>query len=267
MQSAVVAAIIRALNFRRIMAGHSKWANVQRRLGAQDTRRGKIFSKLIREISVATRVGGPDPGSNARLRVAMDRARAHSFPRDAIDQAVKQAAAESGVDADARQRAVRGLRPRRRGAHGGLPHRRPQPNCRRSASAPSPSAAGSLGADGSVSYLFNQVGPMIYAPGTDLDRLMAAALQAGAEDVLANEDGSLEVLTDPLDFVTVRAQLQADGYPPAMSEITQRASTTAALNGEAALSMARLLDRLEDLDDVLNVYSNAEIPNEVLARV
>src|SRR5262249_25079648 len=108
---------------------------------------------------------------------------------------------------------------------------------------------------------------MTYAPGTDLDGLMAVALQAGAEDVLANEDGSIEVLTDPLDFETVRAQLDADGFPPAHSEVTQRASTPATPDGEAALSLVRLIDRLEDLDDVLNVYSNAEIPNEVLARV
>lgn len=248
------------------MAGHSKWANVQRRLGAQDTRRGKIFSKLIREISVATRVGGPDPASNPRLRVAMDRARAHSFPRDALDQAVKQAAAEAGVDAALVSVRYEGYGP------GGTAlmvdcltddRSRTVAEVRHAFT----ECGGQLGADGSVSYLFNEVGHMMYAPGTDLDHLMAVALQAGAEDVLVNEDGSLEVLTDPLDFVTVRAQLQADGFPPAMSEITQRASTVAALDGEAALSMARLLDRLEDLNDVLNVYSNAEIPDEVLARV
>jgi YebC/PmpR family DNA-binding regulatory protein len=266
MQSAVVAAIIRASNFRRIMAGHSKWATVQRRLGAQDARRGKIFSKLIREISVATRVGGADPGANPRLRVAMDRARALSFPRDAIDQAVKHAAAESGVDAALVNVRYEGYGP------GGAALMVDCLTADRSRTVAEvrhvfAEYGGHLGADGSVAYLFNQVGHMIYAPGTDLDHLMAVALQAGAEDVLQNEDSSLEVLTDPLDFVTVRAQLEADGFPPALSEITQRASTTAALDGEAALSMARLLDRLEDLDDVLSVYSNAEIPNEVLARV
>lgn len=248
------------------MADYSKWADVQRRLAAQDRRRSKIFSKLIREISVATRVGGADPGSNARLRVAMNRARALSLPRDAIDQAVKQAAAEVGVDAqlvnvryegygpggaalmvdcltDNRSRTVAELR------HTFEEH------------------GGHLGAKDSVAYLFNQVGHMIYASSTPLDRLMDAALQAGAEDVLAHTDGSIEVLTDPLDFETVRAQLEVDGFPPALSEITERASNTAALQGEAAECMLRLLDQLEDLDDVLNVYSNAAIPNEVLARV
>jgi YebC/PmpR family DNA-binding regulatory protein len=126
---------------------------------------------------------------------------------------------------------------------------------------------GHLGARDSVAYLFNQVGHMMYAAGTHLDQLMAVALRAGAEDVLPSEDGSIEVLTDPLDFETVRAQLEADGFPPAHSEITERASTTAALEGETAECMLRLLDQLEDLDDVLNVYSNAAIPNEVLARV
>src|SRR5262245_55197012 len=197
MQSAMVAAIIRAQIFRRAMVGHSKWANVQRRLAAQDKRRGKIFSKLMREISVATQIGGADPGSNARLRVALHRARALSLPRDAIDQAVRRAAAEVGADAqlvnvryegygpggavmivdcltDNRTRTVAELR------HLFEEH------------------GGHLGAKDSVAYLFNQVGHMMYAPGTLLDPLMDVALQAGAEDVLANADGSIEVLTDPL---------------------------------------------------------------------
>lgn len=248
------------------MPGHSKWVSVQRRLAAQGKRRGKIFSKLIREISVATRVGGADPGSNARLRVAMDRARALSFPRDAIDQAVRQAAAESGVDTELVSVLYEGYGP---GGAALLVDCLTDDRARTVAELRHTFAehGGQLGADGSVAYLFNQVGYMSYAPGTNLDHLMAVALQAGAEDVLANEDGSLEVLTDPLDFQTVRAQLQADGFPPAASEITQRASTTAALQGEAAECMVRLIDRLEDLDDVLNVYTNAEIPNEVLARV
>lgn len=266
MQSAVVAAIIRAQNFRRVMAGHSKWANVQWRRAAQDTRRTKIFSKLIREISVATRVGGADPGSNARLRVALHRASALSVPRDAIDQVLKQAAAEARVDARLEHVRYEGYGP------GGAvlmvdcltdDHARTVAELRHLFS----ENGGHLGAGGSVAYVFNQVGHMIYEPGTHLDQLMAVALQAGAEDVLASDDGTIEVLTDPLDFETVRAQLEADGFPPAQSEITERASTTAALQGDAAVCMVRLLDQLEDLDDVLNVYSNAAIPNEVLARV
>ncbi len=248
------------------MTGYSKWADVQRRLAAQDKRRSKIFSKLIREISVATRLGGADPGSNARLRVAMHRARALSLPRDAIEQAVKQAAAEVGVGAELVNVRYEGYGP------GGAAL---MVDCLTDNRARTVAEVrhkfeehgGSLGAQDSVAYLFNQVGHMIYAPGTPLDRLMDAALMAGAEDVLASPDGSIEVLTDPLDFETVRAQLQADGFPPAQSEITERASTTAPLQGEAAECMLRLLDQLEDLDDVLNVYSNAAIPNEVLARV
>jgi YebC/PmpR family DNA-binding regulatory protein len=248
------------------MAGYSKWANVQRRLAAQDKRRGKIFSKLMREISVATRMGGADPGSNARLRVALHRARALSLPRDAIDQAVKRAAAEVGADVQSVHVRHEGYGP------GGAVlivdcltdnHARTVAELRHLFE----EHGGHLGAKDSVAYLFNQVGHMMYAPGTLLDPLMDVALQAGAEDVLTNADGSIEVLTDPLDFETVRAQLEADGFPPAQSEITERASTIAALQGEAAAGLLRLLDQLEDLDDVLNVYSNAEIPNEVLARV
>ena len=248
------------------MAGHSRWANVQWRLAAQERRRGKIFSKLIREISVATRVGGADPGSNARLRVALHRARALSVPRHAIDQALKRAAAEVGADAHLVSVRFEGYGP------GGAVVMVDCLTDNRSRTVAElrhlfAEAGGGLGARGSVAYLFNQVGHMIYAPGTHLDELMAVALQAGAEDVLASADGTIEVLTDPLDFETVRAQLEADGFPPAHSEITERASTTAALQGEAAVCMVRLLEQLEDLDDVLNVYSNAEIPNEVLARV
>jgi transcriptional/translational regulatory protein YebC/TACO1 len=129
------------------------------------------------------------------------------------------------------------------------------------------SCGGSLGAVGSVAYLFNQVGLMTYPAGTSEDRLMEVALEAGAEDVLVHSDGSMEVLTDPLDYETVRARLMADGFDPSTSDITQRASTCTRLQGEAAESMVQLLDKLDDLDDVQNVYSNAEIPDEVLARV
>ncbi len=247
------------------MAGHSKWANIQHRKGAQDKRRGKIFSKLIREISTATRIGGADQGSNARLRLAVDKARARTMPNDTIESAIRRAVAEGGsaipdavryegygpggaalmVDCltDDRNRTVAEVR-QVFAEHGG-----------------------SLGAEGSVAYLFNQVGLMSYPPGTNVDRLMEAALDAGAEDVLASSDGSLDVLTDPLDFETVRARLTADGFAAADGEITQRAAIPAVLEGEAAESMVRLLDHLEDLDDVHEVYSNAEIPVDVLARV
>jgi YebC/PmpR family DNA-binding regulatory protein len=263
--SAAVAAIIRASFFWRIMASHSKWANIQHRRGAQDSRRGKVFNKLIRELTVATRIGGSDQGSNGRLRLAVDKARAAHMSKDEIDQAISRAA---GGEHGAELHAVRyeGYGP------GGVAvivdcvtdnHSRTVSDVR-SAFA---SYGGSLGAVGSVSYLFNQVGLMTYPPGTSEDRLMEVALEAGAEDVLVHSDGSMEVLTDPLDYETVRARLMADGFDPSTSDITQRASTCTRLQGEAAESMVQLLDKLDDLDDVQNVYSNAEIPDEVLARV
>jgi YebC/PmpR family DNA-binding regulatory protein len=247
------------------MAGHSKWANIQHRNGAQGKRRDKIFNKLIREISTAARVGGTDQGSNARLRVAVDKARVQNVPRDAIERAIRQPGGEDGSSPFETVR-CEGYGP------GGaalmvdcLTHNRTRTvaDVRHAFDA----YGGALGATGSVAYLFNQVGLMTYPPGTNEDRLMAVALQAGAEDVLAQTDGSLEVLTDPLDFETVRAQLSADGFLPPDGQITQRAAVKVRLQGEAAAFMAQLLEKLEDLDDVQDVYSNAEIPDEVLARV
>ena len=247
------------------MAGHSKWANIQHRKGAQDDRRGKVFSKLIRELSAATRIGGPDQGSNGRLRLAVDRALAASMPKDTIDRAISRAlGGEDGAAYDTIR--YEGYGP------GGVAvmvdcvtdnRNRTVADVRQAFA----TCGGNLGASGSVAYLFNQVGLMHYPPGTSEDRLMEVALQAGAEDVLAQPDGSIEVLTDPLDYETVRAQLMADGFAPATGEITQRASTHTSLKGAAAESMLRLLDMLDDLDDVQSVYSNAEIPDEVLARV
>jgi len=247
------------------MASHSKWANIQHLRGAQVGRRGKLVDKLIRELTVATRIGGSDQGSNGRLRIAVDKARDASLPNEEIEQAISRAAGgEQGADLHAVR--YEGYGP------GGVAvivdcvtdnHSRTVSDVR-SAFA---SCGGSLGAVGSVAYLFNQVGLMTYPPGTSEDRLMEVALEAGAEDVLAHTDGSMEVLTDPLDYETVRARLMADGFAPHTCQITQRASTCTRLQGEAAESMVQLLDRLDDLDDVQNVYSNAEIPDEVLARV
>jgi len=247
------------------MVGHSKWANIQHRKGARDGRRSKVFDKLIRELTVATRIGGSDQGSNGRLRLAVDKASAASLSRDDIEQAITRAAGgEQGADLHAVR--YEGYGP------GGVAvivdcvtdnHSRTVADVRNAFA----SCGGSLGAVGSVAYLFNQVGLMTYPPGTSEDRLMEVALEAGAEDVLTNADGSMEVLTDPLDYETVRARLMADGFAPATSDITQRASTCTRLQGEDAESMVQLLDTLDDLDDVQNVYSNAEIPDEVLARV
>jgi YebC/PmpR family DNA-binding regulatory protein len=247
------------------MAGHSKWANIQHRKGAQDKKRGKIFTKLIREIGAAARVGGPDPASNPRLRLAIDNARSASMPKDTIDRAVKRASGDGAAETfhaaryegygprgaavlvecltDNRNRTVAEVR------HAFTRH------------------GGNLGADGSVSYLFNQVGLLAFAPGADEDALMDAALEAGAEDVIAHADGSLEVLTAPADYEAVRDALAARGLAAAEGSITHRASTSVALAGEDADAMMKLLEALEDLDDVQNVYSNAEIPDDVLARV
>jgi len=223
------------------------------------------LNKLIREISVAARVGGPDLGSNGRLRLAVDKARDVNIPKDTIDSAVQSAVGgDDGV-------AYYTMRYEGYGPGGvavmvdcvtddGI---RTVADLRHAFS----SCGGHLGACGSVAYLFNQVGLMTYPSGTSEDRLMEVALQAGAEDVLAHPDGSIEVLTDPLDYETVRARLMADGFAPATSEITQRASTHTSLDGEAAESMVHLFEMLDDLDDVQGVYSNAEIPDEVLARV
>ena len=247
------------------MASHSKWANIQHRRGAHYGRRGKVVDKLLRELTVATRIGGSDQGSNGRLRIAVDKARDASLPKEEIEQAISRAVdGEHGAELHAVR--YEGYGP------GGVAvivdcvtdnHSRTVADVR-SAFA---SCGGSLGAVGSVAYLFNQVGLMTYPPGTNEDRLMEVALEAGAEDVLAHTDGSMEVLTDPLDYETVRARLMADGFAPATCEITQRAATCTRLQGEAAESMVQLLDTLDDLDDVQNVYSNAEIPDEVLARV
>lgn len=247
------------------MAGHSKWANIQHRKGAQDGRRGKILDKLIRELAVATRIGGSDQGSNGRLRLAVDKAHAASMSRDQIEQVITGAAGgEQGTDLHAVR--YEGYGP------GGVAvivdcvtdnHARTVSDVRQAFA----SCGGSLGAVGSVAYLFNQVGLMTFPSGTSEDRLMEVALEAGAEDVLAHADGYMEVLTDPLDYETVRAGLTADGFTPYTSEITQRASTCTRLEGEDAELMVQLLDTLDDLDDVQNVYSNAEIPDEVLARV
>lgn len=247
------------------MAGHSKWANIQHRKGAQDKKRAKAFSRLIRELVVAARMGGDDPLGNARLRLALDRARAQNMPRDTIERAVLRGAGKlEGSDiqevtyegygpggvavlvecmTDNRNRTVSELR------HVFARH------------------GGNLGASGSVSYLFSQAGVLAFPQGVDEERLLAVALEAGAEDIVVAADGSAEVLTAPADFVAVRDALQAAGLEPASAEVTQRAATGAPLGAEDALAVAQLFDALEDIDDVQQVCSNAEFPEEVLARL
>jgi YebC/PmpR family DNA-binding regulatory protein len=246
------------------VAGHSKWANIQHRKGAQDRKRGKIFTKLIRELTTAARLGGGDMAANPRLRLAIDRARAASMPRDTIERAIRRGTGE-GASEQFQEVRYEGYGP------GGVAVMVECLTDNRNRTVSDVRSAftrhgGNLGADGSVGYLFNQVGQLTYPPGCDEDKVMAAALDAGAEDVVTNEDGSIDVLTDPQHYEKVREKMSGTGFPPLESEITLRASLPAHLAGETAESMIRLLEALEDLDDVQNVYSNADIPAEILAR-
>ena len=247
------------------MAGHSKWANIQHRKGAQDKKRGKLFTKLIREITIAARIGGGEIASNPRLRLAVDKAKSQSMPRDNIERAIKRGSGDlDGVDyVEIR---YEGYGP------GGVAvmvdcmtdnKNRSVAEVRHAFS----KFGGNLGADGSVSYLFNHVGLLSYAAGCDEDALLAAAIEAGAEDVVVDDDKSIEVLTDPADFEAVRDAMRASGFDPQQAELTMRASNSSELELQAATAMIKMLEMLEDLDDVQNVYSNADISDEVLAQL
>jgi YebC/PmpR family DNA-binding regulatory protein len=247
------------------MAGHSKWANIQHRKGAQDKKRGKLFTKLIREITIAARIGGGDIAANPRLRLAVDKAKSQSMPKDNIDRAIKRGAGELD-GSDYQEIRYEGYGP------GGTAvmvdcmtdnKNRTVAEVRHAFT----KFGGNLGADGSVSYLFNHVGLLSYPAGSDEDAIMAAAIEYGAEDVIVDDDSSIEVLTDPGDFESVRDAMRAGGLEPEIAELTMRASTHSKLELEAAGSMIKMLDILEDLDDVQNVYSNADISEDILARL
>jgi YebC/PmpR family DNA-binding regulatory protein len=247
------------------MAGHSKWANIQHRKGAQDKKRGKLFTKLIREITVAARIGGSDIDANPRLRLAVDKARAQSMPKDNIDRAIKRGAGELDGE-DYQEMRYEGYGP------GGTAvmvdcltdnKNRTVADVRHAFS----KYGGNLGAEGSVNYLFNQVGQLLFPPGSDEDAVMEAAIEAGAEDVVVDSDDSIEVLTDPVEFETVRDTIVAAGLEPETAHVTMRASTNSTLEVKEAASMVKLLEALEDLDDVQEVYSNADISDEVLAQL
>jgi len=245
------------------MAGHSKWANIKHRKGAQDKKRGKIFTKLIREITSAARSGDPDPGMNPRLRLAIDKAKAASVPKDTIERAWKRGSGDDG-GADYQEVRYEGYAP------GGVAvlvecltdnRNRTVGEVRHAFS----KCGGNLGADGSVSYLFQHCGVLSYAPGTDEESLLNAALEAGAEDVVSGADGSFDVLTAPAEFGAVRDALAAAGLEPAEGEVTMRADTGVEVDGDDAAQVLKLLEMLEDLDDVQEVYSNAELSDDVLA--
>lgn len=248
------------------MAGHSKWANIRFRKGMQDAKRGKLFTKLIREITVAVKQGGgPDPAYNPRLRSAMDKAFSNNMKRDTIENTIKKASgALDGVHYD--EVRYEGYGP------GGVAvlvdcltdnRNRTVSEVRHAFT----KAGGNLGTDGSVSYLFQKVGILSFAAGQDEDRLMEAALEAGAEDVLTNPDGSIDVLTNPESFLQVKQLLIDAGIEPETAQITMKAGTHVELDAKDAEKMIRLQEHLEELDDVQEVYSNAEIADEILEGI
>ena len=247
------------------MAGHSKWANIQHRKGAQDKKRGKLFTKLIREITVAAKMGGSDLDANPRLRLAVDKAKGQSMPKDNIERAIKRGAGETD-GAEYMEIRYEGYGP------GGTAvmvdcltdnRNRTVAEVRHAFT----KFGGNLGADGSVNYLFNKVGQVLFPAGANEDTIMEAAIEAGAEDVIVEDDGSIEVLTEPDDFEQVRDGLVGAGLEAETAQITMRASTSASLEVKEASSMIKLLELLEDLDDVQEVYSNADISEDVLAQI
>ncbi len=247
------------------MAGHSKWANIQHRKGAQDKKRGKLFTKLIREITIAAKMGGSDIDANPRLRLAIDKAKAQSMPKDNIERAIKRGAGET-EGADYIEISYEGYGP---GGTAVMVHCLTDNRNRTVADVRHAFTkfGGNLGADGSVNYLFNQVGQLLYPAGSDEDAVMEAAIEAGAEDVIVDADGSIEVLTDPGEFEKVRNAMRKAGHKPESAEVTMRASTNASLELKEAGSMVKMLEMLEDLDDVQDVYSNADISDDVLAQL
>ena len=243
------------------MAGHSKWANIQHRKNAQDAKRGKIFTKVIREIGVAARAGGGDPNTNPRLRIAVDKGLASNMSKDIIERAIKKATGElEGVHYD--EIRYEGYAP------GGVAvivdcltdnRTRTVADVRHAFS----KFGGNLGTDGSVAFMFRKQGVISFAPGASEDRVMEVAIEAGADDVVAYpEDGSIDVLTAPEAFAAVKDALAAAGLAAADAGITLRADNAVAVAGDTAQSVARLLEWLEDLDDVQDVYSNADLPAE-----
>jgi YebC/PmpR family DNA-binding regulatory protein len=244
------------------MAGHSKWANIQHRKGAQDKKRGKLFSKLIREITVAARMGGGDPAANPRLRLGMDKALAANMPKDTIERAIKRGS--GGTDGENYEE----LRYEGYGPGGtAVIVECMTDNRNRTASEVRHAftkAGGNLGTDGSVAYLFSKTGLLSYPPGSDEEAIMEAALEGGADDVVTNDDGSVDVIATPEAFEAVREAMAAAGLDTEMAEVTFSASTSAVLERDDAEKLLRLVDALEDLDDVQEVYTNADISDEIM---
>ncbi len=244
------------------MAGHSKWANIKHRKAAQDKKRGKIWSKLIREVTVAAREAGGDSGTNPRLRLAMDKAFAANMPRDTVARAVQRGA--GGAEGESYDE----IRYEGYGPGGTAVMVDCMTDNRNRTAAEVRHAftkhGGNLGTDGSVSYLFIKQGVISFAPGADEEAVMEAALDSGAEDVVSNDDGSVDVVTTPEDFTVVKDALTAAGLDVAQADVSFNASTTAELDQDTAEKLLRMVDTLEDLDDVQEVYSNADIAPEIL---
>ena len=237
------------------MAGHSKWANTQHRKNRQDAKRGKIFTRLIKEITVAARLGGGDPDSNSRLRLALDKAYSSNMSKDNVERAIKRGV--GGLEgANYEQVRYEGY-----GIAGAAVlvdcltdnKTRTVADVRHAFT----KSGGNLGTDGSVSFLFKHCGQFVFAPGTDETKLMEAAIEAGAEDVITNEDGSLEVITAPHDFVAVRTALEKAGFTAALAEVTFKPTVETAMKGDEAARMQKLLDALEAIDDVQDVHTTA----------
>ena len=247
------------------MAGHSKWANIKHRKAAQDAKRGKIFTKLIRELVVAAKAGGPNPDDNPRLRAAVDKALGANMKRDTVEKAIARGAgAGEGENYD--EITYEGYAP------GGVAILVECMTDNRNRTAGDVRHAftkrgGNLGTDGSVAYLFNRIGQINYAVGVDEDALMDAALEAGAEDIVSHDDGSMDVQTSFGDFLMVKDALVAAGLEPAHEEIAIVADISVPLDLAGAEKLLAMIDSLEDLDDVQNVYTNAEIPDDVVEQL
>jgi len=242
------------------MAGHSKWANIRFRKGAQDAKRGKLFTKLIREITVATKEGGPELDNNPRLRSAVDKGLSNNMTKDTIERAIKKGSGANDAENFDEIR-YEGYGP------GGVAvmvdcltdnKNRTVAEVRHAFS----KSGGNLGTDGSVAYMFNKLGVISFPAGTDEDAVTDAALEAGAEDLVTAEDGSFDVLTQPEDFIEVRDALSAAGFEFEQAEVTMRPDNLSPMDLKDVEKLLRLLDMLEDLDDVQNVYSNADIPDD-----
>ncbi len=239
------------------MAGHSKWANIQHRKGRQDEKRQRVWTRVVREVMVAARTGGGDPSANPRLRLAIEKAKAANMPADTIKRNIDKATGNlEGVSYEEIRYEGYGI-----GGAAIIIDTMTDNRVRTVAEVRHAFSkyGGNMGTEGSVAFQFKHCGQLVFAPGTDEDKVMELALEAGAEDVISDEEGAIEVLTPPADFEAVKNALEAAGLKPELAEVTMRAENTIELTGDDAARMQKLIDVLEDLDDVQAVFHNAEI--------